>query len=347
MSTYLEHEINEQPEVLARLLAEEMSTARRIAQAIREFNPAFVHIAARGTSDNAARYAQYVLGAHARLPVALAAPSLHTLYDAPPNLSRALVMGISQSGQAEDVRRVLADARDQGALTVSITNDEASPMAQTAHHHLFLHAGEEISVAATKTYTAQLAAVAMINAALVETDSALSASLERLPDYVRRTLTLSENMEQWVERYRYISQFVATGRGYNYCTAFEISLKVKELCYITGHGYSEADFRHGPIAMIQPGFPVIVVAPDGKTFPIQLDFLEKLRSRQAECLVISNNKAAFEGAHKVMPLPEDVPEWLSPIVAVIPGQIFAMRLAITRGNPVDQPRGLTKVTVTR
>jgi glucosamine--fructose-6-phosphate aminotransferase (isomerizing) len=345
-ASHLEQEINEQPDVLRRLLDEEAAAVRHFADAIRRFDPAFVCIAARGTSDNAARYAQYALGILARMPVALAAPSIHTLYEAPPNLSRALVIGISQSGQGLDVTRVVQDARAQGALTISITNDAASPLALAAEHHLYLHAGDEISVAATKTYTAELAAVAMLAAALTGSES-LNADLRALPDQIGETLALAAGIAAWAERYRYMSRFVTIGRGYNYCTAFEISLKVKELCYVTGDGYSEADFLHGPIAQVQVGFPVIVVAPAGKTLPAMLDFLAKVGERQPEVLVISNDEAAFESARQRMPLPRHLPEWLSPIAAVIPGQVFAMRLAQAKGHPVDRPHGLSKVTITR
>jgi glucosamine--fructose-6-phosphate aminotransferase (isomerizing) len=343
--TYLEQEIHEQPDVIARLLAEESETARQIGAAIREFNPAFVSIAARGTSDNAGRYAQYLFGIQAGLPVALATPSIHTLYETPPNLARALVIGISQSGQSEDVRQVVADAREQGALTVTITNDPKSRMAEASQFHVNLHAGEERSVAATKTYTAQLTAVAMLVSAL--TDKAeLHSELAKLPDYIRQTLTLSDSVSTWVERYRYMERLVTLGRGYNYCTAFEISLKIKELCYVVGQEYSEADFRHGPIAVLNQGFPVIVVAPAGKPLPVMVDLLEKLGERGAECVVISNDESALGHGLKSMRLPA-LPEWLSPVAAVVPGQIFAMNLAMVKGYNIDQPRGLTKVTVTR
>lgn len=347
---YLEQEIAEQPAVLQHLLHNQADTARRIAHAISEFDPVFICIAARGTSDNAARYAEYLFGTHARLPVALAMPSLHTLYQAPPNLSRALVLGISQSGQGVDVAQVLSDARSQGALTVAITNDPESPVARAAAYHLCLLAGEEISVAATKTYTTQLMAVAMLVTALVD-DTELSQTLAKLPDYASQTLaqfiTGPLHDPVWVERYRYMTEFATIGRGYNYSTAFEINLKVKELCYITGDAYSEADFRHGPIAVVHPGFPVIAVAPAGKTLPGMLDLLDKLHEKKAELLVISNEEAAFAHAQNVMRLPAHMPEWLTPVVAVIQGQVFAMRLAIVKGHEVDRPRGLTKVTVTR
>lgn len=344
--TYLEREINEQPDVMRRLLDEEAGTILTIAQAIRRFKPAFVCIAARGTSDNAARYAQYAMGIHNRLTVALAAPSVHTLYGTAPDMSRALVIGISQSGQSPDVTQVIRDARKQGALTVSITNDENSPMAQAAEHHVPLHAGEEISVAATKTYTAELMVVAMLVAALADSDQ-LQADLHALPQQITETLMQGDEIARWAERYRYMSGFVAIGRGYNYCTAFEISLKIKELCYVTGNGYSEADFLHGPIAQVQPGFPVIVIAPSGKTLPIMADFLTKLEGRQAEVIAISNEDTILNEARQKIRLPPTLPEWLTPLAAVIPGQIFAMRLAQAKGHEVDRPRGLTKVTITR
>jgi glucosamine--fructose-6-phosphate aminotransferase (isomerizing) len=342
---HLEREIGEQPNVIRRLLADQAGTAQRIGEAIRRFKPAFVTIAARGTSDNAGRYAQYLFGIHARLPVALATPSVHTLYGVQPDLSRALVIGVSQSGQSEDVRQVVKDARSQGALTVGITNNPESPLASEAEYHLALGAGEEISVAATKTYTAELAAMAMLTAA-ISGDDAMERELARLPDYVDETLVLSQAIAGWAERYRYMERLVTLARGYNYATAFEISLKIKELCYVVGQEYSEADFRHGPIAVIQQGFPVIAVAPAGMTLPIMTDLLDKLNERNAECIVVSNDESALMRAHKPMRIPV-MPEWLSPIAAVVPGQIFAMRLALAKGYSVDQPRGLTKVTVTR
>jgi glucosamine--fructose-6-phosphate aminotransferase (isomerizing) len=340
---YIEQEIAEQPDVIRRLLSNS-AAVREIAAAIRQFDPAFVVIAARGTSDNAGRYAQYLLGIQAGLPVALAAPSIHTIYEAVPRLSRALVIGISQSGAAEDVRKVVSDARAQGALTLSITNNSNSVLAQAAQYHLPLQAGDEISVAATKTYTAELTTIAQLVTALTDRRED-HGELAALPDYMAQTLALSEPIAQWAERYRYMDRFVTIGRGYNYCTAFEVSLKIKELCYITGVEYSEADFRHGPIALVQPGFPVIVVAPQGKVLAIVTDLLEKLRDRRAELLVISNDEGALGYAQKPMPIAV-MPEWLSPIAAVIPGQIFAMHLALAQHHTVDKPSGLTKVTIT-
>lgn len=343
---HIEREIAQQPDIIQQLLTHEANNIATIAQAIRDFDPAYVLIAARGTSDNAARYGQYLMGIHNGLVVSLATPSVHTLYQSPPNMSKALVIGISQSGQSADVAQVVKDARAQGALTINITNDDQSPMAKDADFHIFLRCETEISVAATKTYTAQLTVMAMLTAAL-SGDASLKSDIQKLPAWVAETLALSEKIPAWVERYRYTERIASIGRGYNYSTAFEVALKIKELCYIVGEEYSEADFRHGPIAIIESGFPVIVVAPKGKPLDLLKDLIDKLIDKKAECIVISNDEATLAKATKAMSLPIDIPEWLSPICAVIPGQIFAKSLALVKGHEVDKPEGLTKVTITQ
>ncbi len=341
---FLETEIREQGEIVANLLQRQIERVASLAQTIRAYEPVFVCLAARGTSDNAALYAKYLFGSFLRMPMMLATPSLHTLYRMPPNLARSLVIGISQSGRAEDVRQVLQDAREQGALTVAITNYDDSPMARTAEHHIAILAGEEQSIAATKTYTAQMTVLAMLVAAL-DTQHSLQADLHALPRYVSEALAESEKIREWSQRYRYMSNFSVIGRGYNLCTALEVSLKVKELCYLSATGYSEADFRHGPIAMIQPGFPVMLIAPQGQTLEQMRDLAVKLREREAELLIVSNDDDLLAQGLYAMRQPT-MPEWLSPIPFVIPGQMFAMLQAMHRGYAVDRPRGLSKVTVT-
>ena len=341
---HLQSEIAQQPAVLKNLLDEGRDATLIAANAIRNFNPRYACIAARGTSNHAARYAQYLFGSILRLPVMLAAPSLHTIYKSPPDLSHALVIGISQSGQAEDVRAVLQDANRQGALTLAITNFEDSPLAATAQYHLPLYAGEELSVAATKTYTAQLTVIAMLTALLADSDAMLT-ELTELPRLAAETLDLSANIIDWAECYRVMDRLVVLGRGYHVATAYEISLKVKELTYIASEGYSEADFRHGPIAVIQPGYPVILVAPPGRTFAGMAAMSKTLTERQAETLIISSENDLLRRGAQAMPIPS-TPEWLAPVVSVMPGQIFAMEQARVRGLDIDKPRGLSKVTIT-
>jgi len=344
-TTLLEQEIHEQPEALARLLAAESEHIARIGALIREGRPPFALIVARGSSDNAAVYGKYVLGVFAGLPVALAAPSITTYYGRMPRVKGALVIGVSQSGQGEDVRTVVDRARAEGALTLAVTNDPESPLAKAAEHCLALHAGQERSVAATKTYTAQLTVMAML-AAHIADDTALQADLARLPEQASQTLTLARDVPARAERYRYMTHCITLGRGFNYATAFELALKIKELTYIGTTPYSPADFRHGPMAQVDEGFPALVIAPDGVVVDDALDLMRELRERQAELIVISNREEALALAQTPLPIPA-IPEWLSPIVATIPGQLLAFGLSRAKGYDVDHPRLLRKVTSTR
>jgi len=313
---------------------------------LRELAPRYMLVAARGTSDNAATYGKYLFGARNGLQVALATPSLFTIYQRPPDLSGALVVGISQSGQSDDILEVVREAHRQGALTLAITNDPESPLARSAQHVIALQAGQERSVAATKTYTAQLVALALLSAGWSE-DEVFLEEIRHLPEAVASALDEDETVGRLAERYRYISHCVVIGRGYNYATSFEIALKIKELTYVAAEPYSSADFWHGPIALVQGGFPVLVIAPSGQVQPNVLKLINTLREREAELLVISDDDKALALAQTPLRLPVGVPEWLSPVVAVIPGQLLAYHLTLARGYDPDHPRGLRKVTITR
>jgi glucosamine--fructose-6-phosphate aminotransferase (isomerizing) len=344
--SFLQKEIGQQPQVLATLLDREAGNARRIARELHTRSIQYIIIAARGTSDNAARYGQYLLGTHNHLPVGLATPSLFSVYRQAPQLQGSLVIGISQSGQSADIVAVLEEGRRQGVPTLAITNDADSPLAGQADHVIALHAGQERAVAATKTYSAQLVALALLSCAMQENPDYLQA-LQRLPEAVERALQGEPQIAEAVERYRYMETCVVLGRGYNYATAFEIALKLKELNYLIAESYSSADFMHGPIAVVGSGFPALVIAPNGKMFDTMRGFSLELKSRGAELLVISDRQDLLAQAVTPMPLPEGVPEWLSPMIAIIPGQLFALHLTLTKGNDPDSPVGLQKVTITR
>ncbi|MCD6518881.1 MAG: SIS domain-containing protein [Anaerolineae bacterium] len=338
-------EIREQPAVLQRLLEEEYSNIQQVAQAIREREVHYALIAARGTSDHAATYAKYLLGARNRLPVALAAPSLYTLYESPPRIRGGLVMGISQSGMSPDIVSVVRDAREQGALTVAITNNPDSRLARVAEHLILCRAGEEKSVAATKTYTAELMAVALLSVALAEDEKAL-AQLHTVPEAVQSALTLEEQVKGVAELYREMQYCAVVSRGYNYATALEVGLKVKELTYVSATSYSSADFMHGPIATVEEGSPVLLIAPRGKALDDLLHLAEELRARRANLLLISDARDLGR-APTLLQVSPRVEEWLSPMVLVVPGQLFAYHLARAKGLDPQHPRGLRKVTETR
>jgi glucosamine--fructose-6-phosphate aminotransferase (isomerizing) len=346
MATHFAREIREQPSVLERLLREGRTAAEETALAIRRFGPEWVMIAGRGSSDNAARYAQYLFGAHNGLGVALAVPSLFTVYDAPPRLSRALTMGISQSGQSPDIVGVLREARAQGGLTLALTNQPESPLASAAEYKLPLLAGPELAVAATKTYTAQLFALAMLSAAL-EANPERWAELARVPGWLDAAIERNRELTEVVAEFQGARQLVVLGRGFNYSTAFEIALKLKETSYLLAEPYSVADLLHGPVALIDRGFPVILVAPKGRSLVDVPDLLSLLEARGAQVLAISNAPEVLTRVPRHLELPPDMPEWLSPLVSVVPGQLFAGALAESSGQNPDRPRGLNKVTLTR
>ena len=344
--SHLYDEILEQPQVIARLIAEESSQIARIAAELEQRDIQYVLIAARGTSDNVATYGKYLFATMLQLPVALAAPSLYTIYHQPPRTGKgALVIGISQSGESPDIVSVLDEARQQGATTLAITNEPDSPLARFAQHVIACHAGKELSVAATKTYTAQLTALALLVAHWSGQGESRS-QIQLLPEAAERTLGLRETVRQRAERYRYMEACVVLGRGYNYGTAHEIALKIKELSYLLMDSYSPADFKHGPIAVIEQGFPVILVAPSGLVYPDMLSLAKELAEKGAELIAISDGKEALDIAVTPLRLPVAVPEWLSPIVAVIPGQLLAHDLTVAKGYDPDHPRGLLKVTLT-
>jgi glucosamine--fructose-6-phosphate aminotransferase (isomerizing) len=346
MTTHLERELREQPVALARLLETQRGTAERIARLFRRDDVNYVLIASRGSSSNAARYAQYVLGRAHRVPVSFATPSLYTLYEQPPRLAGALVVGISQSGRSPDVKEVIEEARRQGRSTIAITNDPASPLAAASDEVLALEAGDEIAVAATKTYVNSLAAIALLFAAATDDDEALT-ELERVPSQLALQIERSWDDARALDRLEAVQGGTVVARGVNYATAFEIALKIRELSGLLFEAYSAADLMHGPVAAITEGWPVIAVAPRGPAFEVMAESLEALKARRPRLVVVSDDERALARADVSLPLWTHVPEWLSPLVAVVPGQLAALRLAQLRGVDLDNPLGLSKVTLTR
>ncbi len=343
----LRREIEEQPDVAARLLDAGDAAVRELVTAVRGGEaPAYVLIAARGSSDHAATYGQYALGAIAGLPVALAAPSLVTRYRTPTRLRSALVIGISQSGRSPDVVEVIADARRQGQLTAAITNDPNSPLAQAAQHVLPLFAGPEASVAATKTFSAELLAIAMLAATLSDKPEHREA-LARVPEVMARAFEFEADAQAAAEAHRSMEEAVILGRGFNLATALEWALKLKELAYVRAQGYSTADFQHGPAASLAPGGHVLAVSAGGPLRDELTGVLDGLANRRrAEVLqvVAAAGRPARSG---IIRFPDLLPEWLSPLAAIGPIQLFCYHLAQAKGLDYETPRGLRKVTLTR
>ncbi|MFL5966369.1 MAG: SIS domain-containing protein [Gaiellaceae bacterium] len=344
--SWVEDELREQPAALERFLARERDEVLGHAHELMRRDVRYLFIASRGSSANAARYAQYVFGAFNRLPVAFSTPSLYTLYDAPPRLDGALAVAISQSGESPDVVSVLAEAKLQQRPTIAITNEPESPLAEQADWVVPLQAGTERAVAATKTYLNSVAAVALLSAALARDEARLD-SLQAIPAAVTEQVERSLSAAADFDRYAGSDGGVVVARGLNLGTAFEIALKIRELSGIPYEPFSSADLLHGPIAALLPGRPVLVVAPSGPALASVRDSLAKLRERGASVVAISDDAGVLAAADVALPLARTVPEWLSPLTTVVPGQVAAIRLATLRGGDIDRPAGLTKVTLTR
>jgi glutamine---fructose-6-phosphate transaminase (isomerizing) len=346
VSSFLEAELREQPAALARLIERQRGYAEQVAEVFRSNDVQYILIASRGSSSNAARYAQYLLGRAHRVPVAFATPSLFTLYGQPPRLDGALVIGISQSGKSPDVVEVLAEAHRQGRPTIALTNSPASPLGLAADAVLKLEAGDEYAVAATKTYVNSLGAVALIFATTTGDGHAL-AELEHLPAQLEAQLDRSWQDVGLLDAFSGIDGGTVIARGINYSTSFEIALKIRELSGLLFEAYSAADLMHGPVAAIAAGRTVLAIAPSGPTLPAMVDAVDAVEKRGARTIVVSDDEALLTRGEIGLPLLPGVPEWLSPLVAVVPGQLAALRLAQLRGVDLDSPLGLSKVTLTR
>ena len=342
----LRDEILEQPAAAERQLASSREVIAALVARLRAEPIDSVVIAARGTSDHAAIYAQYLLGTVHRLPVALAAPSIVSLYGVVPRFARALVIGISQSGASPDIVSVVEGGRHQNVPTLAITNDPASPLAAAAEYVIDLDAGPERAVAATKTYGTSLLAIARLSAALLD-EPDLLAALERVPAAIEQALAVEPEVARIAGEMAGVDRCIVLGRGYEYATAREWALKLKELARVFADPYSAADFQHGPVALVEPGVPVLAVVPEGVASAGLVELLGSLRDRGAEVLTLSDSEAIRSSGRRSVTLPANVPEWLRPIVSIVPAQLFAYHLTRARGLDPEVPRNLSKVTRTR
>jgi glucosamine--fructose-6-phosphate aminotransferase (isomerizing) len=337
-------EIRQQPEALKHTLAGAAPAVAALRRTLEKRRPRLIVLVARGTSDNAALFGRYLIEITTGIPVSLAASSVTTLYGAQLDYRDTLVVALSQSGESTDTNLVLEWARKRGALTLGITNERASTLAGLAEHIFLVRAGAEKSVAATKTYTGQLLLLYLL--ASILGGSLRSADLELLPGAVDAALRLEPQICALSERYRFMRQAVVIGRGLNYANAFEFSLKLMETCYVVAERFSSADLLHGPIALVEQGFPVFAFAPPGPTWGSISEVLGKLGKVGAEIVAItdSGNREVDACVTKVMRLPRRLKEWLTPIPYIVPAQLFAAYLAVQKGLNPDRPRTLNKVT---
>src|SRR5215204_2555034 len=341
MSLMLE-EIREQPQVLQRTIEAEREKIMQIGDFLRQKDIDLIVLVARGSSDNAALFGRYLLEISTGIPVSLSAPSVFTLYNAKLRLNRALVIGVSQSGEGVDINLVMERAKEAGAFTIAITNEVASTMAKIADETLLIHAGRERSVAATKTYTGQILHFYLLANAIGDK----RLNYHQIPELTEKALELEQQVEQAVQRYVFMENCVVVGRGMNYGNSYELALKLMETCYVVAERFSSADFFHGPLAIVERRFPVILFAPTGVTRQSNLDLLERLDELHADCLTITNDTKVAARSPRVLQMPSEIDEFLSPIPFIVPAQLFAALLAKEKGIDADAPRSLSKVTKT-
>jgi glucosamine--fructose-6-phosphate aminotransferase (isomerizing) len=239
----------------------------------------------------------------------------------------------------------MESAQQQGVPTIAITNTKDAPISAISDDTILMDVGDEKSVAASKTYTSQLTAVAML-AAYYSEDEQLITDLELLPEYTQAALDQWSAAQAISKSFATTNHAVIVGRGFNYCTTHEIALKIKELSYMIAQPYSAADFRHGPIAILEPGFPVLTIAMRGKALGDMESMIDEIRWTDANLAIMTNVDWLDHYSKNIIRLPEELPDWLSPIVCTIPGQILALHLALEKGLDPDKPRRLNKITLT-
>ncbi|MCO6509416.1 MAG: SIS domain-containing protein [Aridibacter famidurans] len=342
MSTML-REIRQQPEMIEKTIRGESAKLKKLGSFLRDRDVDLIVLVARGSSDNAAIFGRYLLEIACGIPVSLCAPSVYTLYKAKLDLKRALVVGISQSGEGTDVNKVLEQARKFGAFTLGITNSSGSPITKVCDETLLIHAGKERSVAATKTYTGQLLHFYLLANAL---NPDVSISLEKLPEYASNALELEPSVAELAGRYAFMENCVVVGRGYNYGNAFELALKLMETCYVVAERFSTADFQHGPLAVVERRFPVILFGAKGATRKTDLEMLGRLKELNADSLAITNDRNVARASSRSLVLGPEIEEMLTPIPFMIPAQLLAAYVSREKGLDPDSPRSLSKITRT-
>ncbi|GAA2997851.1 SIS domain-containing protein [Streptomyces fulvorobeus] len=337
-------EMAEQPAMLRRILQRGAPGIREVAAGIAAKKPRFVLLTARGSSDNAALYAKYLLEIRLGLPCGLASMSTTTAYGARPDLTDVLMITVSQSGGSPDLVASTKAARAAGAITLAVTNNPDSSLAAVSEHSIDILAGPEKALPATKTYTASLLALHLFVDGLAGGDGEAAAGA--LPGLAEQILSRRDEVRSLASRYRFAERMVITSRGYGYPTAKEAALKLMETSYIPALSYSGADLLHGPLAMVDNISPVIAVVPDGRGGDALQPVLDRLRGRGADLFVVGP-QVQVDAASAGFALPTaGVPEELQPILEILPLQMLAYEVTIARGQDPDAPRALAKVTET-
>lgn len=345
--TLMQKEIFEQPKALADCLDFNKQTLTQLTTKLKAEGITNVVIAARGTSDHAGIYGKYLIESLVGIPVGLSAASVVTLYGGKISYENMLVIGISQSGKAADVLEILNQAKQQGAITCSVTNTLGSPLADCADYHLYCNVGLESSVAATKTFGAQLYLMAHLACMWADREDLL-AELKQVPAYIQKVLDKNDEIAQLTQRYRFMDDCFILSRGINYPVALESALKVQETNYVRAKAYPISDFHHGPFAMVDEGTPVLFYMPDGPAKADSYEMIRKLQGVGADILMISDDEELLKEGTVGFQIPDAKKlDMIATFGFAVFAQLFACNLTAVKGRNPDAPRGLKKVTVTK
>ncbi len=340
-------EIREQPDALRRLIGHEADFAAVASEAIAG-GRTLIRMVGHGSSDNAASYGVYAFGLWPRLTALRDSISLAAYYGAALDMSGSTVVALSQSGRTPDVLEYVTRARRAGAYTVAVTNEPDSELAREAEALLPLAAGPELAVAATKTYVTQLGALALLAAHLAGRGREVTDGIAAAADQLERCLPdLEGAVAAMAVSFASVGRMFVIGRGVEFATAREIALKLLETCQIAAEPLTATDLAHGPIAALDPLFPVWAVAGDDATLRAVVDAAARARSAGAVVIASGSAAGALADAQYVLPLPRPPEPLLAPLLSVVPGQLFAGAVARAKGLDPDSPRGLSKVTLAR
>jgi glutamine---fructose-6-phosphate transaminase (isomerizing) len=340
-------EIREQPAALRRLLEHE-DEFRRVAETIRERRATTIRMVGHGSSDNAASYGVYAFGLLPRWTAVRDSISLLVYYGADLDLSGSTALALSQSGQTPDVLRYVESARERGAFTVAITNDPASDLARAAEAVLPLSAGPELAVAATKTYLNQVAALGLLAAHAADEGPSFANGIRRTADELEGFVPeLEAAITRVAVSFAFAGRMFVIGRGAEFATAREIALKLLETCRVAAEPLTATDLAHGPVAALDPLFPVWTIASDDAMLPAVLEGAARAKEAGATLIASGNAAGSVAGADYRLSVPAPPSPLLAPLLSVVPGQLFAWALARAKGLDPDEPRGLSKVTLAR
>jgi len=346
MKTLMEQEIHAQSSVLEHTYRLNVEKIQTLATLIKEKNISYLTFAARGSSDNACLYFKYLCEIKTKYPVAFIHPSIITLYKGKVDYSNTVLICVSQSGQAYDIGKIVDIANAQGALTVSITNDLESPLAKKAMIHLFMGVEKERSIAATKTFTAEMLILKMLVAALENHNSKIPNSIGQLPQFIQQVLSLQPIIDSLADTLIEAKEVFVLTRGINLPIAREIVCKLQETCYLNASSYPLSDFMHGPLALVTSDTQTIILSMDEQTRADTIEMISVLKSLGTKIMILTDSQELAKMSDYSLLLPSSDLD-IAPFICAVAGQLLSCCLAIKRGINPDVSRNIKKVTLTK